>query len=179
MSRDFVISVAKPEDALGTIEVQYKTWLETYPNQKIGITREDVEDRYKDAFEGKKLEKRIKVINEQRDTEKILVAKDGEKVVAYSYAVKSEEKNQLQAIYILPEYHRRGIGTNMWKQLKNFFNKENDVYVEVADYNEKAISFYKKIGFVDTSKRFTDEMFKMKSGSVIPEMEMKLDKSLL
>jgi ribosomal protein S18 acetylase RimI-like enzyme len=173
------IDIAKVEDALGTIEVQYKTWLETYPNEKVGITREDIEDRYKDALGGKKLEKRIKAIQEQSENERILVAKDSEKVVAFCYLTSDDKKNQLQAIYILPEYQGKGIGTKIWERAREFFNKEMDVYVEVADYNEKAISFYKKLGFVDTRRRWTDETFKMKSGAVMPEMEMKLDKSLL
>lgn len=179
MSNNIVVSVAEVSDALGTIEVQYKTWLETYPNEKVGITREDIEDRYKDAFSGKKLEKRIKAIQEQGERERILVAKDREKVVAFCFLTKEENKNQLQAIYILPEYQGMGIGTKIWEQVKGFFNKEKDVYVEVAEYNEKAISFYKKLGFVDTGRRWTDENFRMKSGAMMPEMEMKLDKSLL
>jgi hypothetical protein len=44
--------------------------------------------------------------------------------------------------------------------------------VEVATYNSNAIAFYKKLGFIETGRRFTNEKTRMKSGSIIPEMEM-------
>lgn len=171
---NIIITEPKIEDARGSIEVQYKAWLATYPNEKAGITVDDIEDRYKDAFEGEKLARREKIIVSPEPHEKMLVAKDGERVVGYCYAMKNNEKNQLLAIYILPEYHRQGIGGKMWEKLLEFFDMNKDTYVEVADYNEKAINFYKKLGFVDTGRRWTDERFRMKGGHAIPEMEMKI-----
>lgn len=172
------IKIVQPtlEDARGTIEVQYKAWLSTYPNEKLGITVDDIEYRYKDAFSSERLKKREKIITDPEQNEKYIVAKDGDKVVGMCYAVIHEDKNQLQAIYLLPEYQGKGIGTMLWNAILPFFDKAKDIYVEVADYNEKAINFYKKLGFVDTGKRFSDERFRMKSGAILPEMEMRLKK---
>jgi ribosomal protein S18 acetylase RimI-like enzyme len=160
------------EDARGTIEVQYKAWLATYPNEKLGITVDDIEYRYKDAFSNDRLQKREKIITNQEPNEKYVIAKDGNMVVGICYVVIKEDRNQLQAIYILPEYQGKGVGTKLWDAVLSFFDKTKDIYVEVADYNEKAIGFYKKLGFVDTGKRFSDERFRMKSGAMLPEMEM-------
>jgi ribosomal protein S18 acetylase RimI-like enzyme len=168
------IKIVQPtlEDARGTIEVQYKAWLTTYPNEKLGITIDDIEHRYKDAFSGERLKKREKIITDPEPNEKYIIAKDGDKVVGMCYVIIQENKNQLQAIYLLPQYQGKGIGTQLWNAVLPFFEKSKDIYVEVADYNEKAISFYKKLGFVDTGRRFSDERFRMKSGSILPEMEM-------
>lgn len=176
MQSEIIITEPKIEDAKGSIEVQYKAWLDTYPNEKAGITTDDIDDRYKDAFEGLKLERRQKVFTNPESYEKAIVAKDGDTVVGYCYVTKKDGKNQLTAMYILSEYHGQGIGTKMWEYIKDFFDEDNDIYVEVADYNEKAIAFYKKLGFVDTGRRWTDERFRMKSGHAIPEMEMKISK---
>lgn len=161
-------------DARGTIEVQYKAWLDTYPNDKLGITIDDIEYRYKNAFTRENLRKREKIITDPERNEKFIIAKDGDRVVGMCYAVIEENKNQLQAIYILPEYQGKGVGTRLWNTILAFFDKTKDIYVEVADYNQKAIGFYKKLGFVDTGRRFSDERFRMKSGALLPEMEMKL-----
>lgn len=168
------IKIVEPtiEDAIGSIEVQYKAWLATYPNEKLGITTDDIEYRYKDAFVGERLEKRKKVISNPPSNEKVLLAKEGDKVVGMCYVVVKEDKNQLQAIYVLPEYHGKGIGTKLWEEARKFFDPAKDIYVEVVDYNEKAINFYKKLGFVDTGRRFQDERFRMKSGAIFTEMEM-------
>jgi ribosomal protein S18 acetylase RimI-like enzyme len=174
------IRIVQPtiEDALGTIEVQYKSWLATYPNEKLGITIDDIEDRYKGAFSGEKLKKREKVIANLGPNEKYVIAKDGDRVVGMCYALIRENKNQLEALYLLPEYQRKGIGTQLWDAVLPFFDKTKDIYVEVADYNEKAINFYKKLGFVDTGRRFSDDRFKMKSGAILPEMEMVIARAI-
>lgn len=169
---EIIIVQPKKEDAIGSIEVQHKAWLATYPNEKLGITVEDIEERYKNAYVGERLERRKKIIENPEPNEKVLVAKDGNKVVGMCYGDIQENRNQLRAIYILPEYHGKGIGTKLWQALLPFFDKNKDIYVEVVDYNEKAISFYKKLGFVDTGKRFQEERFRMKSGALFTEMEM-------
>lgn len=172
MKDDIKIVSPTPEDAIGSIEVQYKAWLATYPNEKLGITIDDIEHRYKDAFMGERLEKRKRLITSPGPNEKLIHAKDGDRVIGICYGILKEDRNQLQAIYILPEYHGRGIGTKLWEEMSKFFDNTKDTYVEVADYNEKAINFYKKLGFVDTGRRFQDERFRMKSGAILPEMEM-------
>lgn len=174
MKDDIQIVSPTLEDAIGSIEVQYKAWLATYPNEKVGITVDDVEHRYKGAFTGERLDKRKKLITNPEPNEKFIIAKDGNRVVGMCYGLLKEDRNQLQAIYILPDYHSRGIGTKLWEEMNKFFNKTNDTYVEVADYNEKAINFYKKLGFVETGRRFQEERFRMKSGAILPEMEMAL-----
>ena len=170
------IRIVEPgiKDARATIEVQYKTWLDTYPNEKAGITIDDVEDRYKNAFDTEQIKRREQIIANPEPNEKFIVVKDGDKVIGVCVGVVYENKNQLRMIYILPEYQGRGIGSMLWEAIFSFFDKNKDIYVELVDYNEKAISFYKKLGFIDTGKRFSDERLRMKSGSILTEMEMKI-----
>lgn len=174
MENKIQIVVPTVEDAAGSIEVQYKAWLSTYPNEKAGVTVDDIKDRYKNAFDGERLEKRKKVILNPEANEKFIIAKDGNRVVGMCYGDVQGDKNQLRAIYILPEYQDQGIGTMLWNEMKTFFDANKDTYVEVVDYNEKAINFYKKLGFVDTDRRFSEERFRMKSGAIFTEMEMVL-----
>jgi RimJ/RimL family protein N-acetyltransferase len=49
-----------------------------------------------------------------------------------------------------------------------------DIYVEVVDFNEQAINFYRKLGFVPTGRTIRDERFRMKSGAIFTEIEMVL-----
>ena len=37
-----LIDRARPEDAPRIVEIQEATWLDTYPNEEYGITREDI-----------------------------------------------------------------------------------------------------------------------------------------
>ncbi len=168
---DIKISLAVPDNAKAINELRYKTWLNTYPNEELGITVDDIHDRFKDISSEEAIEKGKEKLKQTADRQ-TLVAKESNKVVGFCFCVKSEEKNQLQAIYILPEYQGKGIGKQLWEASSDFLDKEKDTFVEVAEYNSSAIKFYKSLGFTDSGKRILNEHFKLKSGAVIPEMEM-------
>ncbi|MEY2664839.1 MAG: hypothetical protein RIT04_647 [Candidatus Parcubacteria bacterium] len=165
------ITSATREDLPGMQEVFYRSWLATYPNEELGITTEDIEDRFKDSFTEECFAKRWERIQNAKNEELFLAKIDGV-VIGVCRVVKHTDRNQLQAIYILPEYKGKGIGTLLWDEVKKVIDPNLDTVVEVATYNTPAIAFYAKLGFEDTGRRFTDERFKLKSGAVIPEMEM-------
>lgn len=166
------IVAAVPDDARSIREVQHKTWLATYPSEEVGITKDDIEDYYKDSFTEENIAKRQKRIAEKTTNENYLVAKVNGAIVGFCFSTKDENRNQLGAIYVLPEFQGKGVGTSLWGETLAFMDSSKDTYVEVADYNHNAITFYKRLGFVDTGRRFTNERFTMKSGAMIPEMEM-------
>lgn len=163
---------AAPEDARGIRDVQYKTWLVTYPNTSVGITKEDIEYFYRDRLTEDGIKKKEEQIKNQGSNEHTLVAKVAGRLVGFCDVVSYKDKNQLRAIYILPDFQARGIGRNLWTQALKLIDSNLDTIVHVATYNIQAIDFYKKLGFVDTGKRFLEERFMMKSGAIIPEMEM-------
>lgn len=166
------IKDAEPQDAEGITNVLYKAWLATYPNEEIGITAEDVEETYKDAFTEEKIKSQQERIANTPENQKRVVAKSGDLVVGVATMIRNEDNNQLRTIYVLPDFHSRGIGTKLWEEAKKFAVPGKDIIVQVATYNQKALDFYKKLGFVDTGKRWSDEKWRMKSGATIPEMEM-------
>lgn len=168
------ITFPKPEDAWAVQTVFYRSWLDIYPNKKAGITVDDIEAFYKDAFLKERLDKlRNRMIDSSKNGD-FFIAREGNDVVGVCHIVKHADKNQLQAIYILPEHQRKGIGKMLWNKALEIVDPNKDIIVQVATYNKKAIDFYKKLGFVDTNKRFSDERFRMKSGSIIPEMELEI-----
>lgn len=174
---EIFIVPANPEDVKGMQEVFYKTWLDTYPNEEIGITVDDIEDRYKDRLTKESLAKRAESIANLPKDHKLFFAKEGDRVVGVCRVVNRPDVNQLQAIYVLPEYQGRGVGKLLWEEAKKNFDQNKDTIVQVVTYNKKAIEFYKKLGFKDMGKRFQDDHFTMKSGAKLPEMEMVIEKS--
>ncbi len=174
MQNSITISKSKPEDAGGIIDLLYKTWLATYPNKEHGITTEDIEESYSDARSAErisKLEDRIRNIppNELR-----LTAKSGEKIVGVARMIKHEDNNQLQMMYVLPEFQGKGIGKMLFAKSFEFVDGHKNTIVQVVTYNTQAIKFYEKLGFEDNGRRFTEERFRMKGGNIMPEMEMVL-----
>ncbi len=166
------IEETRPEQVEEVQEVFYRTWLNTYPNTEAGITVEDIEERWKDRNSEERLNKRRKELEKNDPNQKYLVATDNGKVVGVCLATKSDEINRLNAIYVLPEYQGAGIGKLLWGEVKKFFHPSKDIVVGVATYNTSAKGFYTKLGFEDSGRRYTDERFKMKSGALIPEMDL-------
>lgn len=170
-----MITIQKPtkKDIKAIQQVFYKTWLATYPNEEVGITPEDIEERFKNRFSEEAVQKRTAEILDISEDKIFLVAKDGDTVIGACKAEKCESANDLTAIYVLPSHQGQGIGTMFWEKVKDFFGNKKDIIVHVATYNVQAINFYQKLGFIDTGKRFTKEKHKMPiSGVFIPEMEM-------
>lgn len=169
---EVIISHASPEDARDIQHLLYTTWVATYPNKELGITVEDVEEQNKIRLTEERIKLAAERIKNLPDTELYLVAKTDGKVIGVCRFVKHPDKNQLQTLYVLPEFQGKGIGTRLWEEGKVFFDTTKDTSVHVATYNTNAINFYKKLGFLETGKEFTNEQFKLPSGTMIPEMEM-------
>ena len=168
------ITDATAQDVEGIQTVFDETWLDTYPNEEAGITKEDILDKRKDSFDPERLQKRRDHFANPPKNQKFVIAKDGDKVVGLCSLLREDEYNKLSTIYILPEYQGKGIGKRLWEAVAPFIDESKKTIVQVATYNTKAITFYEKLGFVDTGKRFSDEKFRMKRGALIPEMELVL-----
>ncbi len=172
------ITKAQIDDVREIQMVLYQVWLVTYPNEKAGITVEDIEERFKEKLTEDGIEKRKQnFLDNASQNEFFLVAREGDTMVGVCSVKIKEKYNQLQAIYVLPEHQGKGIGRMFWNEAMRLFDPEKRVIIQVAIYNKKAIGFYTKLGFVDTGKRFANEQYKMPiSGAYIPEMEMELEK---
>ena len=170
-----IIKKAKSEDIGGIRIVWYETWLDTYPSKELGITREDIEERFSDYFTEESLERGGQDIRNIPENHIFLVAKIDEEVIGFCRIVSSDEENRLRALYVLPDMQKKGVGKKLWNEVLKTLDKTKPTYVNLADYNVGARIFYEKSGFKDTGKRTTNPKLRMKSGAIIPEMEMMLD----
>lgn len=173
-SSEIRIEKARAEDTEGIQEVFYRAWLAVYPNKEYGVTIDDVEDRFKDRFSEEKLMKRREFYANPPHGEIWLVAKKGESVVGLVSPVRTDDRNQLQRIYVHPDHQHQGIGTKLWEAAKQHMDMSKDTYVNLVDYNTQALRFYEKLGFKDTGRRWPSTVMVMKSGARPTEMEMVL-----
>lgn len=172
MIKDYKIRKIKPEDILALHNVYFLTWLDIYPNKEFNITAEDIIHKYEQRLTPEKIaESRERILQAKENELKLLLEYNGE-VVALCNVTKGQEYNQLQAIYVLPKYQRLGFGSSLWREAKKFLDPNKETIVHVATYNDKAIKFYERIGFISANKIFSDERFKMRNGAIIPELEM-------
>lgn len=144
------IEPATVADFKGVREAHYSSWLATYPNKEIGVTEEDVHARFKDRLSDSRRNQFEEVL---KDTNNLyLVAKLAGNVIGFAVFKKELERNFLDALYVVPEYFGHKIGYKLWSEGKKFFNDNLPIELEVVSYNDRAINFYKKLGFVMTDK---------------------------
>ncbi|NCU42665.1 MAG: N-acetyltransferase [Candidatus Moranbacteria bacterium] len=173
MENDIVIQQAQEEDGVKITELLYETWLSTYPNESLGITKEWIEEKFANRYSPEEQKRRSDQIKSQTETNKVFVAKEGKRVVGVCRFVQEEDRNQLRMIYVHPEYQGLGIGYRLWKVRKLVFDAHKKTLVCVASYNEKAITFYKKLGFRENDVKFVDDRLSH-NGVSIPEIELEM-----
>lgn len=140
--QNIFIREAVPDDAKDIINVYYKTWLDTYPNDDLGITKDDIEDKYKNSFTEENINIQKERILNLPKNQKRFVAIIDDSIVGVSSVIRDENFNQLKTIYVLPEYQDKGVGKKLWGAMKIFIDFNKDTTVNVATYNKKAIGFY-------------------------------------
>lgn len=83
-----------------------------------------------------------------------LVCLHGHKIIGYSYASKHRYRTAYQwscesTVYLLTEYHRKGIARILYKTLFSILNIQGyfNVYAGVSLPNEKSVGFHQSVGF--------------------------------
>jgi ribosomal protein S18 acetylase RimI-like enzyme len=168
------IQDAIPDDDDGIRYVQHQTWLATYPNEALGITREAINARFVNV--SPEIARR-RAANKQRintdPSVHIWVAKNEQNsIVGFCIAIKEALNGHVQAIYVLPAYQGRGAGKRLMQAALNWLGDKKPVTLSVATYNEKAIAFYQTLGFVLNDKPVKHSVAQLPSGVNIPQIEM-------
>jgi GNAT superfamily N-acetyltransferase len=169
---DIEVRHATESDIEGILAVQRDTWIATYPNEDHQITKEDIEAKDWDA--PTRAERWVKIVAEHNSNIMIWVAKDTGKVIGFARGSKSDAENELQALYILPEYQGKGVGTKLMQEFITWADPDKDTTLGVVTYNANAISFYKKFGFEEGDEILPGpgHIPDLPSGKTIPEMKM-------
>lgn len=155
--------------------MQTNTWLATYPDAKLGITEDDIRRR----IIGKDRELLKRRISDWREgiakdgpTKTTYVAKVDGKVVGFTLPlITSDGQHSLGALYVLPEFQGHGIGYALAQKNLDWHGNQ-PIYLAVAAYNQRAISFYKSFGFVETGKKLEDLTARKLGEKELPEIEM-------
>ncbi len=163
---------AKPEDARDINNLLAKTWIDTYPNEKEGITEQDIKDFVAGNLTEESVKARAEAVKNAGENKKFLLAKQDGVLIGECLLLDRGEDYQLKAFYVLPEHQRKGVGQMLWKEAEKFFTENKDIIVWSALYNEKTINFYEKLGFVKTDKDMSSQFHKLPSGKFIREIEM-------
>ena len=176
-SGGFDIRVATPDDATAICTVQTRTWLATYPSEEFGITREGLR-RHLEGEHGERIADRIAWTRmrveghaAEPDGGCDFVAVLGGEIVGFTTPfVEPGGRRRVGALYVLPHVQGSGLGHDLLERNLAWHGEDQDVYLTVAAYNERAKGFYARHGFVFTGQHGEDKL--AIGGVVMPELEM-------
>lgn len=146
------VTPATPSDAEGIYQVQREAWIDTYPNAEYGITLEAVQNKFPVQNPENILKKADQISNPEPGV-KQWVAKNEEVIVGWIVAKRDDADSQILALYVRPDCQSKGTGTLLMRTTLDWIGPDKPMSLEVAAYNTKAISFYRKWGFELTDEK--------------------------
>jgi len=154
------------EDLEAATAMRLQSWLDTYVNDEIGVTREWIEQRNKTQMSADSMERRRSRLKES--VLKGWVAKGAEgKIIGVTTPYIDEGGNQrIGALYVDKAYHGKGVGSALLQKAIDGHDPTKPIQLEVVSYNKRAKMFYKKWGFEEIPN--SDMLFADK----IPEVKM-------
>lgn len=174
-----VIDRALSDDSVAICEIRDKAWIKAYPNPELGITAEDIEINAQ-GMKGEFVPRRItylqKDLSEQNPADHAtFVARIDGKVRGFAVPkIEAEDRCVLSMIYVEPEYQGKGIGHQLMEKALDWLGRDKDIFLEVVSYNQNAIKFYEKFGFVKTDAVVPEETGRPSYMKTLPQIEMVL-----
>jgi RimJ/RimL family protein N-acetyltransferase len=177
----FKIEKAESADAVAINEVSRRAWQTTYPNEEFGITTEDIQRRTEGA-DGTLIEHKIEqwrnVIESSGENHEIFVAHSDNEVVGFvSPRIVKNGERRIAAIYVSPDAQGSGYGAALLLSALEWHGSESDIYLHVVAYNQQAIDFYERFGFIQTGRSIEDRLSQVNGFAELPIIEMLLKSS--
>ncbi|MCG7339333.1 GNAT family N-acetyltransferase [Staphylococcus sp. ACRSN] len=127
---------ATADDVVGIRDVATKAWYNTYLNIYAAKT---VNELLAASYNEQHLQKRL---NDQL----FLVVEEDDEIIGFANFINGTEL-YLSAHYVRPSWKHNGYGSELLKEGLSYFDNYNEIYLEVDNKNDDAMSFYEKKGF--------------------------------
>ncbi|MBV6695661.1 GNAT family N-acetyltransferase [Kitasatospora aureofaciens] len=153
-SPHFVTCAASPCDAAELSRVHLTAWLETYPNAAAGIDADWIRKnvgwvvtpegvaRWREAIEAAAL---------RPEQDFCRIARSTDQAVGFLCGHRSDVAT-LGPMYVLARFAGRGIGSRLMDEYLEWVGVR-PVFLWATTYNERAVRFYTRHGFVDSGER--------------------------
>ena len=146
----FTIRDAVESDVIGILKMHAQSWLDTYPNEDAGVSREWVEAKVGRWDSDEKIEQRRDLIRRSKDNPdlmyKVAENSDGD-IIGIVAPYRNKDVQRVGAIYVDKAYQGSGIAQQLMDEIIAWADPSRPLELEVASYNERAKAFYRKYGF--------------------------------
>ncbi|QKV12206.1 GNAT family N-acetyltransferase [Staphylococcus saprophyticus] len=142
------IRKATPKDVVGIRDVATKAWYNTYMNIYAAKT---VNELLAASYNEQHLLKRL-------EDQLFLVVEEDENIIGFANFIYGSELF-LSAHYVSPLWQHHGYGSELLTEGLSYLNDEyKEVFLEVDNKNDEAVSFYEQKGF-EKLRSYTHVMY--------------------
>lgn len=149
------------------VKVYSDCWICTYPDTTLGITADDIKEKF---IHIEDIEKEWKEHILGTKNRNLWVLFHDNEVVGFCIAQRESGYNELEYIYILSDYQGKGFGKQLMKKALDWLGTKKEIILFGAAYNIKAKEFYQKFGFIVSSEHIPPK--KLPGGKNLPSMKM-------
>jgi len=147
-------------------EVRLASWLETYVNEDLGITREWIQERNQLQLSDDVKKKRLERLSDPNFTGWVAADESGKVVGVATPYIDESGRQHVGSLYVDKAWHRKGVGGALMNKIIDWCDATKPIELGVATYNERAKAFYRKWGFEEIPN--SEKLFANK----IPEIMM-------
>lgn len=165
-SPNFTITAMTAEDILPANMMRLESWLDTYVNDELGVTREWIESRNKDQNSPEKLENRKKRLSDPSYAGWVAKDNAGEVIGVTTPFTDENGTQHVGSLYVSKDWLGKGLGATLMQKVIDWSDSTKPIELGVATYNERAKAFYRKWGFDEVPG--SEELF----ADMIPEVKM-------
>lgn len=148
-------------------EIAYKTWPVTFGDI---LSTTQIDYMLDMMYSTDSLKEQI-----EKKGHQFLIAKEGYVnlgFASYELDYRGELKTKIHKIYILPEQQGKGIGKQMINAIKEVAKRKHNTFISLnVNKNNKAIEFYKSIGF----EKVGEEDIDIGNGFLMEDFIMELE----
>lgn len=165
----YTIIQPQVEDAEALVAMHGQSWLDAYPSNEHGVSRDFIQATVDSRASEKGIEIRRGYIKESHTNPDYYfrIAKDTKGSVVGFIDGRKGEENELSGLYIAKSEYGTGLARELCEGILEWFGDDADIYLTVVTYNARAQRFYQKIGFkiIPGTEHFHN-------GTVIPVVDM-------
>lgn len=139
------VRIATVADAAEIARIHRESAVETYVNERLGITREDML-----KYVGSLDEARVRWESHlcaKNPVEHTAVVTMGERIAGFCRVRRDTSIGHVEMLYLDPAYSGKGIGGEIFQESLEWLGDEKPIELKVASYNARAIQFYERFGF--------------------------------
>jgi len=144
---DYTIKPITPDNIDEVNIMRLNSWLDTYVNDELGITREWILERNKQQMSDEVRARRLQMLLDSSSAGWVAMDKSGKVIGITTPFVDEAGEQHVGSLYVEKSWHGKGVGAALMKKAIGWFDDSKPILCGVVTYNEQAKAFYRKWGF--------------------------------